>query len=292
MSRLLGQLKEHGVVVCNADDARLNRWASRTCPEAIRYGLDADADVQARRLRSLPGEQSLMLSAGNSIAPLTSTLLGDHNARHMLCAAAVGYSLGLELYETVCGIERLERIPGRMQRVAIDHDVRVFVDAADQPDRLAVALHSISCDGTPVTCVAEVPDAATPEQLAAYGRVLERSASYVILTQSRRSIRFGQKAVWQVLDGCERPAAIQIVPNRRAAIELAIRSSRPGETVLLAGWGADRWTNHQTKECRSDLDVATELLREFAAEPKCPAIVIDSLDAQAPVLRIFRGKTG
>jgi len=302
MSRLLGQLKEHGVVVCNADDARLNRWADRSCPNAIRYGLDAEADVQGRRLCSNSGEQTMMLSAGNCIAPLTSCILGDHNARHMLCAVAVGYSLGLELYETVCGVERLQRIPGRMQRVAIDHDFSLYVDLADQPDRLAVALHSLSKDGTPVTCIAEVPDAATPEQLAAYGRVLERSASFVILTQSRRSIRFGQKAIWQVLDGCERPAAIQIVPNRRSAIELAIRSSRPGDAILMAGWGANRWTNDQTRESLCDLDVASELLREFINEttqqdnarglPKPNTPAPSTPAPSTPALRIYRGKAG
>jgi len=292
MGQLLGQLKEHGVVVCNADDARLNRWAMRSCPEAIRYGIDADADVQGRRLQSLAGEQTMILSAGNSIAPLTSTIVGDHNARHMLCAIAVGYSLGLELYETVCGVERLQRIPGRMQRVPVESDLAVYVDAADQPDRLAVALHSISKDGTPVICVAEVPDAATPEQLAAYGKVLERSASFVILTQSRRSLRFGQKAIWQVLDGCERPAAIQIVPNRRAAIELAIRSSRRGDAVLLAGWGADHWTSHSNKESRCDLDVATDLLREFVNEEPSHAIASTNPSLPTPTLRIYRGKAG
>jgi UDP-N-acetylmuramoyl-L-alanyl-D-glutamate--2,6-diaminopimelate ligase len=292
MGQLLGQLKEHGVVVCNADDARLNRWAMRSCPEAIRYGIDADADVQGRRLQSLAGEQTMILSAGNSIAPLTSTIVGDHNARHMLCAIAVGYSLGLELYETVCGVERLQRIPGRMQRVPVESDLAVYVDAADQPDRLAVALHSISKDGTPVICVAEVPDAATPEQLAAYGKVLERSASFVILTQSRRSLRFGQKAIWQVLDGCERPAAIQIVPNRRAAIELAIRSSRRGDAVLLAGWGADHWNSHSNKESRCDLDVATDLLREFVNEEPSHAIASTNPSLPTPTLRIYRGKAG
>jgi UDP-N-acetylmuramyl tripeptide synthase len=194
-----------------------------------------------------------------------------------------------------------------MQRVAIDHDFSLYVDLADQPDRLAVALHSLSKDGTPVTCIAEVPDAATPEQLAAYGRVLERSASFVILTQSRRSIRFGQKAIWQVLDGCERPAAIQIVPNRRSAIELAIRSSRPGDAILMAGWGANRWTNDQTRESLCDLDVASELLREFINEPtqqdnarglpkpNTPAPSTPAPNAPAastPALRIYRGKAG
>lgn len=280
MHRIVGQLKQHGIVVYNADDARLNRWIERHQPHSIGYGLDAVADVRGKRMSSMPGEQSLMLSAGNCVMPLTSLLLGDHNARHMLGAAAVGYAFGLELFEIVQGIERLRKIPGRMQRVPNSVDFPVIVDSADQADRLAVALHAMSKHGTPIICVAEVPEAATTEQMAAYGRVLERSASRVILTQSRQSNRSGQKAMWQVLDGCEYPASIQIVPNRATAIELAIRSAEPGEQVLLAGWGANCWTNDQTKELKSDMEFATATIASLPPRTR-------SVMAQAPRLRLF-----
>jgi len=285
MVGLLDQLKPHGVVIYNADDARLNRWIDRHQPEAIAYGLDAVADVSGRRMRSAPGEQSLMVTAGKCIAPITSKLLGDHNARHMLAAAAVGYSFGLELFETTRGIERLQRIPGRLQRVLTDAPFQVYVDAADQADRLAVALHAITRHGTPVTCVAEVPDAATPDQLAAYGRVLERAAGRIILTQSRRSVRFGQKAVWQVLDGCEYPASVQIVPNRKSAIELALRHSKPGEAILLCGWGNETWTNDQAAKPMNDYEVAMELASEVA---NAPITVAEA--ANFPGLKIYPGR--
>jgi UDP-N-acetylmuramoyl-L-alanyl-D-glutamate--2,6-diaminopimelate ligase len=285
MVGLLDQLKSHGVVIYNADDARLNRWVARHQPEAIGYGLDAVSDVSGRRMRSAPGEQSMMVMAGKCVAPITSKLIGDHNARHMLAAAAVGYSFGLELFETTRGIERLQRIPGRMQRVQANAPCQIYVDAADQADRLAVALHAIAKHGTPVTCVAEVPDAATPEQLAAYGRVLERAASRVILTQSRRSVRFGQKAVWQVLDGCEYPASIQIVPNRKSAIELALRQAGAGEAVLLCGWGNGSWTNDQASKPMNDYEVAMELATQLASQPITVAEA-----ASVPGLRIFPGR--
>lgn len=285
MVGLLDQLKPHGVVIYNADDARLNRWVARHQSQAIAYGLDAVADVSGRRMRSAPGEQSIMVSAGKCIAPITSKLLGDHNARHMLAAAAVGYSFGLELFDTTRGIERLQRIPGRMQRVLTDAPFQIYVDAADQADRLAVALHTLARHGTPVTCVAEVPDAATPEQLAAYGRVLERAAGRVILTQSRRSVRFGQKAVWQVLDGCEYPASVQIVPNRRSAIELALRHARPGEAILLCGWGNGTWTNDQASKPMNDYEVAMELASQVASAPIAIAEA-----ASLPVLKIYPGR--
>jgi UDP-N-acetylmuramoyl-L-alanyl-D-glutamate--2,6-diaminopimelate ligase len=284
MHRLSAQLKQHGIIVYNADDARLNRWIERHQPHSISYGLDAAADVRGKRLSSLPGEQSMMISAGTCVMPLTSLILGDHNARHMLGAAAVGYAFGLELFEIVQGIERLQKIPGRLQRVVYGSRCPVYVDSADQADRLAVALHALSKHGNPITCVAEVPDAATPEQLAAYGRVLERAASRVILTQSRLSTQLGQKAVWQVLDGCERPSAIQVVPNREAAIELAVRGARAGDQILLAGWGANRWTNCQTKMVRTDMECASAILASLPAE-RPEAVNV----AQLPGLRLFGG---
>ena len=284
MNRIVGQLKQHGIVVYNADDARLNRWIARHQPHSIGYGIDAVADVRGKRLSSLPGEQSMMISAGNCVSPITSKLLGDHNARHMLGAVAVGYAFGLELYETVQGIERLQRIPGRMQRVPNATQCTVTIDAADQADRLAVAMHALSKHGTPIICVAEVPEAATPEQLAAYGKVLERSASQVILTQSRRSTRSGQKSMWQVLDGCEYPASIQIVPNRQTAIELAIRSAENGEQILLAGWGANRWTNDQSKESKNDMECATNMLESIPSQS-----LEQVCSSKSPRLRLFGG---
>ena len=282
MHRIIGQLKQHGLVVYNADDARLNRWIERHQPHAISYGLDAVADVRGKRIGSLPGEQSMMISAGSCVMPLTSLILGDHNARHMLGAVAVGYAFGLELFEIVQGVERLQKIPGRLQRVPSTARCEVYIDSADQADRLAVALHTLARSGNPVTCVAEVPEAATAEQLAAYGRVLERSASRVILTQSRLSTQLGQKSVWQLLDGCDDPSSIQIVPNREAAIELAIRSSRLGDQLLLAGWGANRWTNCQTKKVRTDMECAASILATIPSEPFQAAVLAD-----LPRLRLF-----
>jgi UDP-N-acetylmuramoyl-L-alanyl-D-glutamate--2,6-diaminopimelate ligase len=202
----------------------------------------------------------------------------------MLGAAAVGYAFGLELYEIVQGIERLQKIPGRLQRVPNSNQCPVYIDSADQADRLAVAMHALSKHGNPIICVAEVPEAATPEQMAAYGRVLERSASRVILTQSRQSTRSGQKAMWQVLDGCEYPASIQIVPNREMAIELAIRSASAGEQILLAGWGANRWTNDQTKDLKNDMECAAVMLARMPSKPMERSAV-----AQTPGLRLFGG---
>lgn len=285
MLRLMSQMKRHGVVVFNADDARLNRWIERHQPHAIGYGIDAACDVMGRRLSCSVNEQSMMVQVGRSIMPLNTRLTGDHFARHILGAVAIGYAFGLEIEEIVAGIERLQRIPGRMHNIANEF-CSVTVDLADQADRLAISLHAISGkQGKPVICVAEVPEAASSEQLAAFGRVLERAAARVILTQSKTTTEQAQRSIWQVLDGCSQPAAIQIIPNRETAIELAMRSARPGDEILLTGWGVNRWTNNQTRQSKSDYEVVEQLVKRMRSERKSqrqPASV-----AERPALKLF-----
>ena len=288
LQRLMGQLKNHGVIVYNADDARLNRWIQRHQPHSIGYGIDAACDVMGKRLKTQGSSQSMMVQVGRSVMPLTSRLIGDHNARHILGAVAIGYAFGLDTDEIVAGIERLQRIPGRLQSIA-NPRCSVTIDLAD---RLAVSLHAlVRNNSAPIVCVAEVPESATAEQLMAYGRVLERAASRVILTQSRVSAANAQKTIWTVLDGCSPPAAVQIVPNRETAIEFALRSARPGDQIMLAGWGSVRWTNNQTRESKSDLDVVEALLAKLECERNQSAPSAATNEESSPVarhsLRIF-----
>jgi len=279
IERTLSQLKGHGLVVYNADDARLNRWIDRNQTPAIGYAIDADAQVRGKRISRMHGSQTMMVSAGRSLMPLTTAFSGDHNLRNLLAAVAVGHAFGLDLFEVIGGVESLKSIPGRMQSINCGQSFHVAVDAADQPDRLAVALHALAPLGGPITCVAETPEGMDAQQRAAFGRVLSKAASRVILTQSHQSTTIGQKAMWEVIDGCDNPAAIHVVPDRAAAIELAIRSAQPGEQILLAGWGVQNWTNGREKSVCNDVKLAESILYAMNKEEPLAskAVVLSSI---------------
>ena len=51
-----------------------------------------------------------------------------------------------------------------------------------------------------------------------------------------------------------RPGIRSVLTAATAEQLVAIRSAEPGEQVLLAGWGANRWTNDQTKELKNDME--------------------------------------
>ena len=297
LDRNLSMLCEHGVVVYNADDARLSRFVARRNLKAISYGMDADADIHARRSNQGPGENRLMVTAGSCVSPLDSTLEGDHNARHLLAAITTGYAFGLELHEVVSAAEDMRPLPGRNEKIFAGQDFPVIVDLADQPDRLAVTLHSMSKHhGNPTVCIAEVPERMSAEQRADYGRVLARAASRVILTTTRNDSTDGQKIAWEVIDGCEDPSAIEFIPNREAAIRFAIESRGDGESILLAGLGEGVW--HSSKGWESDAEVVSRTLQEISTSKPAASNMaalaphsVNSATGQASprnTLRIFR----
>jgi UDP-N-acetylmuramoyl-L-alanyl-D-glutamate--2,6-diaminopimelate ligase len=279
------QLNEHGLVVYCADDSRLNRFVEANELPSISYGIDADAEVQGRRLQQRRSQNKLMITAGQSLMPLDSRLEGDHNARHLLGAVATGYAFGLELHEVVAGAERLSKIPGRLESVQFGQDNRILIDDATQPDRLAMALHAMARhDGGPVTVVAEIPNATTAEQRIAFGRVLERAATQVILTNTRHSAEEGQRQMWEVVDGCEYPARVKLIPNREAAIQYAVDHLPADGQLLLAGLGANVWpTKHGFEH---DGEVAQRLFRDRADSPKRRT----SAAAEPAGLRLFRSE--
>ncbi|MBL8870871.1 MAG: hypothetical protein JNK90_13820 [Planctomycetaceae bacterium] len=264
MLRQFAQLKEHGVILYNADDAPLSRWMESLAMPTMSYGLDADADIRARVIERELTEQTLMITAGRTVMPLRSTLIGSHNARHLLGAVAAGYVCGLELSEIVGGVEKLQRIPGRLQSVIAGQDFGVFVDQADTAERLAISLHAVRQHSTGrVLCVMDVSQPNSHAMLAAMGKVLERGTSEVCLTHIEGgTFKSVQNRAFALLDGFENPALPHILPDRDRAIEWIMQRAKPGDVILLAGCGDSTWTSKSRPESTNDIQAAGHWLRQ------------------------------
>ena len=82
-----------------------------------------------------------MLSAGSETVPVRTRMIGDHHIANCLVAAAVGLVYGIDLADIARGIEQVEQVPGRMERLECGQPFGVFVDYAHTPDALE---HSLS----------------------------------------------------------------------------------------------------------------------------------------------------
>lgn len=179
---------------------------------------------------------------GTVVASTDSPLIGRFNAENILGALALAHELGVPRAALEQGLRTMQPVPGRMERVAHRGEVSVVVDFAHKPGALEVVLDTLR----PLTpgrliCVFGCGGKRDATKRPVMGRIAAERADLVIVTPDNfRGEAFSGIAA-DILAGVDASlsARVQVVDERHAAIRLALSVAQPGDTVLIAGRGAE-----------------------------------------------------
>ncbi|MCA9119109.1 MAG: UDP-N-acetylmuramoyl-L-alanyl-D-glutamate--2,6-diaminopimelate ligase [Planctomycetaceae bacterium] len=265
-ARLFEQLKPDGFCVVNADDPGSQAILPKLNAPVITVGQREQAEVMANVIERHPSEQTFLLLAGNETVPVRTQMIGDHHVSNCLAAAAVGLVMGIDLATVARGLEAVAQIPGRMQRVECGQRFGVYVDSADNPDRLAIALKTLrKVTSGRIICVFGTPEHRPVDDRPMMGRVVERAADLGILTGAHVPHAQPLQILHDVLDGYDRPARAHLIPTRAQAIQWALEQAKPGDCVLIAGEGRSGIVSHRGKAgTLADYEIARSWLYETA----------------------------
>ncbi|WP_257388108.1 UDP-N-acetylmuramoyl-L-alanyl-D-glutamate--2,6-diaminopimelate ligase [Tahibacter caeni] len=191
---------------------------------------------------SAAGIRGPVLRNGEVVADVDSPLIGRFNAENILAAVALADALGLPRAALEQGLRELRPVPGRMERAAQRGGIAVVVDFAHKPGALEVVLDTLR----PLTagrliCVFGCGGRRDASKRPVMGRIAAERADLVIVTPDNfRGEAFAGIAA-EILAGipADTRATVHVVDERREAIALALRSASPGDTVLVAGRGAE-----------------------------------------------------
>lgn len=267
MRRVSENLKPHGMLLYNADDAAAAQWAESSGLDCVNYGLDVAQHVRGKRLSRSGGEQQLLTVTGNLLMPMTLKMPGDHVARAAMAAIAVAWMFDFSIPEAVAGVEALDKIPGRMQRVPATFETPVHIDAAESPDRVAVALHALRQQQFgPTTVVMDIGCRLDPQWRQRLGEVLDKGADRVVLSASDMSADMAQSLAMDVLGGFRSPGRVQVIADRSAAIRWAVDHTHTG-SILLAGCGVKTWTDREGDPVTDEVATKQALARKTTTLP-------------------------
>lgn len=237
-ARIFDHLKPGGFVVANADDPGSKTLLSKLNHPLITIGMHTPADVTARVLERHRSEQAFLLTSGFESIVVRTQMIGDHHVYNCLSAAAVALARGIDLTTIARGLEAIDTLPGRLQRIECGQRFGVYVDIASGPDSLAMALKALRRVATGrVICVAGASHETPRSTRALIGRVLERNTDIAILTSNDPRDEQPLHIAHDMIDGYERPAKSHVLPDRREAIHWALGKARKGDCVLIAGKG-------------------------------------------------------
>ena len=260
--RLFAGLSAEAWAVLNADDEASPLFAEATPARVLWYGLDRPADVRAEDLAtSLEGSRfTLLLPRGR--APVHTALLGKHNVRNCLTAAAIAEALAVPIEATLAGLEAVTTVRGRLDPVPTDRPFTVLVDYAHTADALENALEAVRGLSPRrlilvFGCGGERDRKKRPEM----ARVAERLADRIVVTSDNPRSEDPRAIAEEILKGFSSAGAARVELDRRRAIELAIREAAEGDAVLIAGKGHETYQESREGVIPfDDREVAREIL--------------------------------
>ncbi|MGZ4292044.1 MAG: Mur ligase family protein [Gaiellaceae bacterium] len=162
-------------------------------------------------------------------------LRGRFNRANAAGAIAAARALGVDEDAIRHGVESLRGVPGRFESVEAGQPFSVIVDYAHTPDSLENVLRAARDLGPGrLTVVFGAGGDRDREKRPLMGRVAAALADRAIVTTDNPRSEDPQAIAEQIAAG-----TLEIVVDRRAAIERALADARDGDVVVIAGKGAD-----------------------------------------------------
>ncbi|QEG42624.1 glutamate ligase domain-containing protein [Roseimaritima ulvae] len=255
----LDHLSPSGMAVVSADSPQALRMVTDAGVQRLTYGMRNDADVSGKIFEQMPGETTLLVTAGDTTATMETGLTGAAMAANQLAAVAVGMLTELTLPAAIEAIRSVKQIPGRMDRIPGYDAASVVLDVADSASRLSETLRGLRRErqGGRLWCVMAAPANAPEMECAAMGRAAERFADQVIYTSGEAGKESFLQSAHAMLDGVNKPACPRLVAGRRRAIEWAIAHAAPQDTIVVVGGFASTSPHAHRASIEADRKIVT-----------------------------------
>ena len=208
------------------------------------FGQTSSDDWSVKRLEETASGLNLEIASPLGDFTAFVPMIGAFNAMSVLAALAVAARVGLSVAQMQAGLATFAGVPGRMQ-ILQAAPFRVINDFAHTGVSLQAALETLR--GSTTGRLIVVVGAAGQRDPARRGGIASAAAQKTDLTifteedhrtESLTAILEQMKSAYLAAGGDA--AQLEIILDRRDAIEYAMRIANAGDTVLLAGKGHER----------------------------------------------------
>ena len=235
--------------IVNADDPSVGLFvgvAQEAGAGVVTYGTDPSADVRATHSEEDGRRLRVAYDAPSGSNRLELRLAGRFNVHNALAVVALGEALGLDPAAVRAGLESVEGVPGRMERVDAGQPFGVVIDYAHTPTSLQAVLDILApvaaARGGGLIVVFGSAGERDTDKRPMMGRIAAERARLVVVTDEDPRGEDREAILDDIARGAEAAGArrghdLLLVADRTEAIEAAFERARGGDVVVLAGKG-------------------------------------------------------
>jgi len=262
---LFDGLGKDAVALMNKDDNHSEIMVQNSAAKVRTFSVRELADYKAKIIENQFTGLQLNIN-GNDV---WTKLVGKFNASNLLAVYGVADILGQETLDVLTEMSRLDTVEGRFQYLQTPDSIAGIVDYAHTPDALENVLKTIKEIRTGNEQVVTVVgcggdrDAGKRQIMA---QVACEFSDRVILTSDNPRTEDPQKILDDMQEGV--PAqhfkkTTQVI-NRKEAIKAAILQAEPGDIILIAGKGHEKYQEiNGVKHDFDDMAIMQDLFQKL-----------------------------
>ena len=246
------QICKTKMAAVNKDDAygqRILKQRRKLGLESVSFGFEDGADYRITEWDSTAHNSELWIEFGEGGSSrdkilLKTPLIARFNAYNVCGVFAALHSSGISAEHIAAGVERMQQVPGRLERIQHGQPFLIFIDYAHTEDALRQLLQTgrVYTDKKLVIlfgCGGDRDRGKRPLM----GEVAGQFADTIILTSDNPRTEDPKDIIEDILIGVHASGNqnVHIILDRKEAIEFALRNLEAGDTLLLAGKGHENY---------------------------------------------------
>lgn len=248
--------------ILNADDPA-TKYYQTLAKKYITYGIKS-GDYQAKNIEMTVS--GVKYSCGD--INIRTNIPGEFNIYNSLAASLVGQKLGLTPAQIEQGIASLPAVEGRMNIIDEGQPFTVIIDYAHTPDALEKVFDSVSSHKGRIISVHGGAGRRDPATRPIRGRILAKYSDIVIITEDDSRDEDPEVISQGFIDGAIKEGKILGKDlfkelDRKKAIELALKTAKKGDLVLILGKGHEKTIlRNDGAHPFEDIKVAKQILKK------------------------------
>jgi len=240
--KFFDELPPESFALINKDDKNGLVMAQNTRARIWTYGLRTSADYKGKIIENLFDGLQLMVNNQEAFCRLT----GEFNAYNITAVFGTAVLLGQSPDKVLTFLSSLPPVEGRFETIHSSNHITAIVDYAHTPDALKNVLNTIGEIRTRneklIVVLGAGGDRDRAKRPLMAGIATDKS-DMVILTSDNPRTEEPESIIDEMKKGIEadNTRKVMIIVNRREAIRTACHLAQPGDIILIAGKGHEKY---------------------------------------------------
>jgi UDP-N-acetylmuramoyl-L-alanyl-D-glutamate--2,6-diaminopimelate ligase len=251
--KLFDNQQREGWALTNLDDKNGHIIVQNAVCQIKTYGIRNPADYKGKIIESTLSGLHLEFNQ----LEFWSKLTGRFNAYNLLAAYATAFQLGEEPAEILTSLSDISGAEGRFERVQSVDGIFAIVDYAHTPDaleKILTAINELRTRNEQLITVVGAGGNRDNTKRPIMGKIAASLSDKIIFTSDNPRNENPDKILDQIIEGVDagdKAKAIRI-SDREEAIKTACLMAQPGDIILIAGKGHEKYQEIQGQRLHFD----------------------------------------